>query len=325
MDGLGALALTNLTAPMVLFFALGFGASLARSDLSVPEALAKSMSLYLMLAIGFKGGVALREAGLDTHTLTALGAGIVLSFTLPLLAFGLLRLTTALERIDAAAVAAHYGSISVVTFVAAASFLQVAEVDYSGSMVAVTAAMETPAIITGLWLARRGSGPRSASIDRALVREIFLNGSVVLLLGSFGVGLISGPYGDEMVAPFVRAPFKGVLCLFLLDMGITAARRLRGSGALKAPVIGFGLYMPLIGGSLAVLMGHGLGLPTGDAVLLGVLGGSASYIAVPAALRLALPEASPAISLSLSLGVTFPLNLVLGIPYYFALAQTLAG
>lgn len=322
------LALTNLTAPMVLFFALGFVSSLARSDLSIPEPLSKGLSLYLMLAIGFKGGVALEQAGLTVGTVKALGLGIALSFLLPFIAYALLRATTRLDRVNAAAVAAHYGSISVVTFVAATSFLSLAGVTYSGYLVAVMAAMETPAIIAGLWLARRGqrrSGGPSPGVDRAVFREIFLNGSVVLLLGSFAIGAISGPHGDEMVAPFVRAPFKGVLCLFLLDMGISAARRLRGSGALSPRVLAFGVYMPLVGGSVAIALGSLAGLPQGDVILLAVLAASASYIAVPAAMRLALPEASPAISLTLSLGVTFPVNLALGIPLYFTLSGLAAG
>lgn len=325
-SALADLALTNLSAPMVLFFVLGFGASVLRSDLSLPEPLSKSLSLYLMMAIGFKGGVALADAGLGLETAKALLAGILMSFALPFLAFGMLRASTRLSRVDAAAVAAHYGSISVVTFVAASSFLQLAEIRYSGHLVAVMAAMETPAIITGLWLARRSDGARrSASIDRALIREIFLNGSVVLLLGAFAIGMLSGDRGDEMVAPFLRAPFKGVLCLFLLDMGITAARRIRGSGALSLPVLAFGLYMPVLGGTLGVALGSALGLAVGDVTLLGVLAASASYIAVPAAMRLALPEASPSISLTLSLGVTFPFNLTIGIPALYAMAGSLAG
>lgn len=319
------LAVTNLTAPMVLFFALGFIASLLKSDLEVPEPLSKSLSLYLMMAIGFKGGVALADAGLGLSTIKALAAGIALSFAAPLLAFALLRATTRLSRVDAAAVAAHYGSISVVTFVAASSFLNLAKVEYSGYLVAVMASMETPAIITGLWLARRGSGIQSRSVDRAVLREIFLNGSVVLLLGAFVVGMISGERGDEMIAPLIRSPFKGMLCLFLLDMGITAARRIRGSGALDPSVLLFGIYMPVIGGIIGVGIGTLLGLALGDVILLGVLSGSASYIAVPAAMRLALPEASPAVSLTLSLGVTFPFNLAFGIPLYFAVAGFLAG
>ena len=212
-----SLAGHNLLSPMVMFFALGFAAALARSDLSIPDAVAKAMALYLMLAIGFKGGVELSRQGLSGPVPLVLLAGMILSAVLPLIAFTGLRLLSPLRRADAAAVAAHYGSISVVTFVAGTEFLRALNVPAAGYMVAVMALMETPAIVTGLILARQGAQMADGTIaarplfDSRLVREVFLNGSVVLLVGAFIVGWITGDRGREELAPFIDAPFRGVL------------------------------------------------------------------------------------------------------------------
>jgi len=318
MDSALALASANLLSPMVLFFVLGLLASLARSDLSIPEAIAKGMSLYLMLAIGFKGGASVAQNGVDATLLWSLLAGVVLSAAIPLIAFGALTLTTSLPRVDAAAIAAHYGSISIVTFLAAVQALQTAGIAHEGYMVAVAAAMETPAIIVALWLARKGGG----GMDSGTLREVLLNGSIVVLLGSFAIGWITGAEGLKSIAPFIVDPFKGVLCLFLLDMGLIAGRGLRDArSSLTLPLVGFGIYMPLIGAVLGLVAAHLIGLSLGGTALLITLCASASYIAVPAALRLALPEARPAIYLPLSLGVTFPFNLTLGIPLYLTLAS----
>ncbi len=319
------LAAANLLSPMVLFFILGLTATLARSDLSIPEAIAKGMALYLMLAIGFKGGAGVAQHGIDATLIKALIAGTVLSATIPLIAFRLLALTTNLPRVDAAAIAAHYGSISIVTFLAMIQVLNSMGVAFEGYMVAVAAAMEAPAIVVALWLARKGAkatGSRSQDLDGETLREVALNGSIVILLGSFLIGWITGSEGLKSIAPFIVEPFKGVLCLFLLDMGIIAGRGLReGRRHLTAGVIGFGLYMPLIGAALGLCAAKLVGLSVGGTALMITLCASASYIAVPAALRLALPEARPAIYLPLSLGVTFPFNLTLGIPLYLALAN----
>lgn len=317
------LAAGNLLSPMVLFFILGLCATLARSDLSIPEAIAKGMSLYLMLAIGFKGGVGVSEHGLELKLGLALLAGVVLSALIPLIAFRLLLATSKLSRVDAAAVAAHYGSISIVTFLAATQALERSGISYEGYMVAVAAAMETPAIIAALWLARTGSSSGN-KLDGETLREVMLNGSIVMLTGSFLIGMITGAEGMAAIKPFIVDPFKGVLCLFLLDMGIIAARGLReGSKHLTLPVVLFGLYMPLLGAVLGAGAAWLVGLSAGGTALMITLAASASYIAVPAALRLALPEARPAIYLPLSLGVTFPFNLTLGIPLYMALAGLL--
>jgi hypothetical protein len=322
--GLFELALANLASPIILSFALGLLAALGRSDLSVPDAVAKGMSIYLLFAIGFKGGVAVNEAGLDLTLVGALLAGAVLSFLLPFVAFALLRVMTKLPPLDAAAVAAHYGSISIVTFVAGTSVAESAGLKPDGWMVAVAAVMEAPAILSALWLvARSGEG---RPIDAELWREILLNGSIVLLVGSFVIGWVTGTDGLETIGPFIIAPFQGVLCLFLLDMGLVAGRGLRQSrGVLTPGVLGFGFLMPLIGACSGLAMGTLLGLNPGSVMLFAVLGASASYIAVPAAMRGALPKADPSIYLTLSLGVTFPFNLTIGLALYLAAAQWLGG
>ena len=326
MTGLLDLAAQNLLSPMVLFFALGFAAAAARSDLALPEAVAKAIALYLMLAIGFKGGVGVAKHGFGIDLLAALAAGAVLSAVIPFLAFALLRATTGLSRVDAAAVAAHYGSISIVTFVAATQALSAAGLDYEGYMVAVAAVMETPAIVAAIWLAHRGTERSNGESGSVLFREIALNGSVVVLVGAFVIGWVTGEEGMTAISSFIVAPFKGVLCLFLLDMGVLAGRGLRESRShLGLPVIAFGIYMPLIGAALAAPLALGLGLSAGGAAVFMTLSASASYIAVPAAMRLALPEARPAIYLSMSLGITFPFNLTLGIPLYIAVAGMISG
>ena len=319
------LAAANILSPMVLSFILGFGASLARSDLSIPEAAAKALSLYLLFAIGFKGGVSVSESGISLALGSALLAGVVLSALVPLIAFALLRIMTRLSIVDAAAVAAHYGSISVVTFVAATSALDGSGIAYEGYMVAVAAAMEAPAILSALWLISKRS-PDERTSDGGLMREILLNGSIVLLVGSFVIGWITGTDGLRDIESFVVSPFKGVLCLFLLDMGLVAGRGFQqAKGVLKPGLVGFGLLMPLISAGLGLASGLALGLSTGGLALLVTLSASASYIAVPAAMRVALPQANPSIYLTMSLGITFPFNLTLGIPLYIALAQAVTG
>ena len=324
MTDILALAGSNLLSPMILCFALGLLAALARSDLSVPEAAAKALSIYLLFAIGFKGGAAVGDLGIGFSLVSALAAGVLLSIALPFVAFALLRALTQFSVADAAAVAAHYGSISIVTFVTATSVLEGRGISSEGYMVAVAAAMEAPAIISALWIvAKAGDG---ADVDSDLWREILLNGSIVLLVGSFVIGFLTGSEGLARIESFIVSPFQGVLCLFLLDMGLVAGRGLRASGGvLGLGAILFGVLMPLIGGAAGLVMGAGLGLSAGGLALLMTLAASASYIAVPAAMRVALPEANPSIYLTLSLGVTFPFNLTVGIPLYVALATAVAG
>lgn len=324
MTGIFALAQQNLLTPMILSFALGLFAALARSELTIPEAMAKAMSIYLLFSIGFKGGVAVSDHGLDGRLLSALVGGVVLSFVFPFIAFALLRVLTRMSSLDAAAVAAHYGSVSIVTFVTATSVLTSQGITSEGYMVAVAAAMEAPAIVSALWLAARaGSGPR---MDSRLWREILLNGSIVLLVGAFLIGFATGAPGMKRIESFIVSPFQGVLCLFLLDMGLVAGRGLqRVRGTLGFGAFVFGVTMPVIGASLGLGMAMVLGLSAGGVALMMTLAASASYIAVPAAMRVALPEANPSIYLTLSLGVTFPFNLIIGIPSYVAVALAVSG
>jgi len=319
------LALSNLGSPLILAFVLGVSAALARSDLSIPEAAAKFLSIYLLFAIGFKGGVSVSQHGVDGALGASLVAGIILSATLPLAAFALLIFMTKLDRTNAAAVAGHYGSISIVTFVAGTSVLESLGLESEGYMVAVAAAMEAPAILSALWLVGSGT-EKGARLDSTLWRETLLNGSIVLLVGSFLIGMITGTEGLKEIEAFIVSPFKGVLCLFLLDMGLIAGRGLRESrGVISLRLLLFGLVMPLIGSTAGLAFGLLLDLSIGGVFLFMVLSASASYIAVPAAMRVAVPEADPAIYLTLSLGITFPFNLTLGLPLYLAVASALTG
>ncbi|MFK7862363.1 MAG: sodium-dependent bicarbonate transport family permease [Granulosicoccus sp.] len=322
MNEILASAGNNLLSPIILSFVLGFFAAIVRSDLTIPEAMAKGLSLYLLFAIGFKGGVSVSTNEFDFGVLMALIVGTLLSLLLPLLAFALLKVLTRLDNLNAAAVAGHYGSISIVTFVAATSALELYGIDAEGYMVAVAAAMEAPAIVTALWLASREDG--SSRMNAGMMREILLNGSIVLLIGAFIIGLLTGADGMKDVESFIVAPFKGVLCLFLLDIGLVAGRSLLQSHKLiTRGLVAFGVLMPLIGSMIGLALALLLNLSEGGAVLLMVLSASASYIAVPAAMRVALPEANAGIYLTLSLGITFPFNLTLGIPLYLAASSAL--
>ncbi len=314
---LAALA-TNLLAPTILFFVLGLIAALTRSDLSIPDGAAKIMSIYLLLAIGFKGGVAVADSGVTTQLIASLIAGAALSFVLPFIAFGLLRAMTRLDPVNAAAVAGHYGSISIVTFVTAVSLLEAKGIASEGYLVAVAAVMEVPAIMSALWLAARKTGP---VVDCSLLRHIVGNGSIVLLIGSFAIGATTGQDGLAQLEPFIVVPFTGVLCLFLLDMGLSAGRSLlQNRKEITGGLLAFGCVMPVVGSMIGWGAGSLIGLSSGGVFLLMTLCASASYIAVPAAMRLALPEAKSGIYLSLSLGVTFPFNLTLGLPLFMALS-----
>lgn len=309
---------TNLLSPPILLFLLGLTAALVRSDLEFPPAIAKALSLFLLFAIGFKGGVALNATGFGADVSTTLLAAVIAAAVVPIWTFFALR--TRLGPVDAAAVAATYGSVSAVTFMTAASVLDEKGVAFSGYMVAAMALMESPAIVLGVFFARRfGAAPdgtRRAVDWHHLGRDAFLNGSVFLLLGSLLVGLISGPVHTATIMPFITTLFPGLLALFLLDLGIVAGRRfgdLRRAGWFG---VAFGLLAPLVNAALGLALAALLGLAHGNALLLVVLCASASYIAVPAALRVALPEANPTLYVTLSLAVTFPFNILLGIPLY---------
>ncbi len=318
-------ALQTFTSPVVLFFLLGLLAAFLRSDLAIPEAIAKGMSLYLMAAIGLKGGVAVAESGIDITVGSALLAGIAASFLMPFIAHFVLKTFGGLDRLNSGAVAAHYGSVSVVTYVTAVEILELSALPAAGFMVAVLAAMETPAILSGLMLAKGSDGTGSKSERAEMLKEVFLNASVVLLLGSFAIGMIAGPTGFAEVSPFFQAGFKGVLCLFLLDMGLIAARRIMSSRAITWRLAAIAILLPIFNGAIGVLVGTGIGLDVGSTAAFGVLCASASYIAVPAAMRLALPEADPGIYLTMSLSITFPFNILINIGLITAFAVSLGG
>jgi uncharacterized protein len=311
----------TLTSPVILFFVLGIFAALIKSDLSIPEAFAKAMSIYLMAAIGLKGGIEVADSGFTAELAGAALAGLALSFLIPFYAFALLMKVGGLNRVDAGAVAAHYGSVSVVTFVTAKEILTGQGLSPAGYMVAVLALMETPAIISGLLLARKGQS--NSQGNGGLLHEVFANGSVVLLVGAFVIGLIAGKDGFEPVKPLFDVGFRGVLCLFLLDMGLIAARRLTQSKKLNIRLVSLAIILPLINGALGVTIGTLIGLDVASAAALGILAGSASYIAVPAAMRMALPEADPGIYLAMSLGISFPFNIIIGITLFTQLATAL--
>jgi hypothetical protein len=313
----------NILSPAILFFVLGIIAGFLKSDLEVPESISRYLSIYLMMAIGFKGGVAIANThDIDSEVLLTIAAGIAFGFLQPFLGYSLLRLTTKLDSPTAAAVAAHYGSISIVTFATAAAFLKTNDVIYAGYIVAIVALMEAPAILSGLFIAHRAA-PETRTHkqeEKKLSREIFTNGAILLLFGAFLVGWITGQPGMNKVGGFLDTPFQGILCLFLMDMGLMVAKNMHHLRSLTWSLAMFGVYMPLIGGAVGIALSSAIGLDVGTGTLFTVLCASASYIAVPAAMRLALPEAKAAIYVPMSLAITFPFNVTLGIPLYYALA-----
>lgn len=325
LQSLAGPAAANLLTPAVLFFALGALAGWLKSDLTIPEQVAKTLALYLMLCIGFKGGVEARASGLTADLMSAGGLGLILSFSAPFAAYAALRAFGALDKVTAAATAAHYGSVSVVTFAAGSEYLRAIGVEFGGYMAAVLALMETPAILAALLIAGSSNGEAGARFKPSLWREVFLNGAAVVLIGSYVIGAITGERGMERLEVFVGPLFQGALCLFLLDMGLVASRRLAEAPQLRWQLIGFAVIWPLLSATLALAASFALRLSIGDASLMAVLAASASYIAAPAAMRIALPKADAGVYLSLSLGVTFPFNLLVGIPLYHAAARVLYG
>lgn len=314
--GLSSVAAVLGASPPVLFFFLGMFATLARSTLSIPKAVTKLLSLYLLWAIGFQGGVKLVHEGLTPDALAAIGIAIALSCFMPIAVFFLLRRWIAAP--DAAAVAASYGSISAVTFVTACTVLTTQGIPYGGYMVACMALMESPAIVIAVVLLNRCD--RDPQVKPTawgkLLHEALLNGPVLLLLGSMVIGMVTGERGYQAFKPLCTDLFSGVLVFFLLDLGLLAARRLGDLRQAGARLIAFGLLAPPAGASLALAAAWAFDLSAGDGVLLMVLAGSASYIAVPAAVRLVIPQANPGIFIPLALAVTFPFNIGLGIPLY---------
>lgn len=317
-----SLAVTNLSSPPVLAFVLGIFAVLVKSDLRLPDAVYQAASIYLLLAIGIKGGVALREAE-PGEVIGPIALSIALGVAIPVCAFWALRWLTRLSAIDRGAMAAHYGSTSLVTFTAALVFLEAADVDYAGYVSTLLTVLEIPGIIVGLVLA--GSAARTRGSWGESLREVVFGKSILLLAGGLLMGLATGPVGYARVEPFFGALFTGVLTLFLLEMGVLTGRRLGDVRNAGWGLLAFAVLFPVLAGTAGIAGGLAIGMSTGSAMVLGVLCASASYIAAPAAVRLALPEANPGITLTSSLGITFPFNLIVGIPVYLAIAQALAG
>ena len=316
---------TNLLSPAVLFFVLGLIAALTKSDLKFPEALYAGLTIYLLVAIGFKGGVAINEAGLGKVWLPSLAA-MALGALIPLWTYPLLRFGGKFAAVDAAAIAAHYGSVSAVTFIAATNYLKAVDQPYENYATAFLAVMESPAILVGVVLGKLATRKRGApdmTSLKAAMHEALFGRSIFLLVGALVVGALCGKRGMDKVEPFFVAPFQGVLALFLLEMGLVAGRRLGDLRKVGPFLLAFGIVMPLLHGCLGVCLGQLTGLGLGGATLLGVLASSASYIAAPAAIRMSLPDANPTYYLTASLAITFPFNIALGIPAYLAVARWL--
>jgi uncharacterized protein len=295
--------MSNFLDPAILFFVFGAFAGAVKSNLEIPQPIARFLSLYLLMALGLKGGFALHKSGFTLEIGLALGLAVLLAIIIPLMGYLVLR--TRLNNYDAAAVAATYGSVSAVTFITATQALDQYDIAFGGHMAAAMALMESPAIILAILLANKARASATNSKQSTgmskILHESFTDGAQLLLLGSMVVGLVSGDAGQKIMAPFSIDLFKGMLAFFLLDMGLMAAKNFEG---LK------------VHASIALGLCKLIGLPLGDTVLLMVLAASASYIAVPAVLRHALPEVNPALYMGMSLGITFPFNIILGIPLY---------
>ncbi len=322
------LVLQNVLTPPVLFFFLGIIAVVLRSDLEIPAPLPKLFSLYLLLAIGFRGGIELEKSGFSDPVLPTVGSAILMSLLIPLICFVILRLR--LDVFNSAAIAAAYGSISAVTFITAESFLESQNIQFDGFMVAALALMESPAIIVGLLLVRVAATkerPDSRQMKwGTILHESMLNGSVYLLLGSLLIGFLTAahnPGGVVKMQPFTGKLFYGAECFFLLDMGIVAAQRLPGLKKAGSFLIFFAVLIPLFNAVLGVFIAKALTLGPGNALLFAVLCASASYLAVPTAMRMSVPEAKASYYISTTLGLTFPFNIIIGIPIYMSLVNTI--
>jgi uncharacterized protein len=318
------LVISNFLNPPVLFFFLGMIAVWVKSDLEVPAPIPKLFSLYLLLSIGFKGGVELAKSGITQEVFVTMIAAIVMASIVPVYSFFILR--KKLDTYNAAAIAATYGSISAVTFITANSFLDELHIFHDGYMVAAVALMESPAIIVGLILVNlfRDKDAKAEKTNwREVLREAFLNGSVVLLVGSLTIGMLTGEKGMHKLNPFINDMFYGALSFFLLDMGLVAAKRIKELQKTGFFLISFAILMPIFNASIAIGVARMIGMNPGDALLFAVLCSSASYIAVPAAMRMTVPEANPSLYISTALAVTFPFNIIAGIPLYLSFVNLL--
>lgn len=310
-----SLIVSNILNPPVLAFFMGMLAVFVKSDLEIPAPISKLFSLYLLFAIGFKGGVELVKSGISQEVLLTILAAMLMSAIVPVYTFFILKVK--LDAYNAAAIAATYGSISAVTFITAGSFLTQLGINFDGYMVAALALMESPAIIVGLLLVNLfTAGEKRDFAWSEVLREAFLNSSVFLLVGSLVIGVLTGENGWAKLSPFTQDMFYGVLTFFLLDMGLVAARRIKDLQKTGAFLIGFAILIPVVNATVGLLIAKFIGMPQGDTLLFSVLCASASYIAVPAAMRLSVPEANPSLYVSTALAVTFPFNIIIGIPLY---------
>lgn len=321
-----SLILSNFLNPPVLFFFLGMLAIILKSDLEIPQPLPKLFSLYLLLAIGFKGGYELEESKIDVQIVLTLVAAIVMACAVPIYSFFILRIK--LDAYNAAAIAATYGSISAVTFITAQSFLKILSLPSGGHMVAALALMESPAIIVGIVLVRLFAKGKDDEESKEfswgeVLREAFLNGSVFLLIGSVIIGILTGEKGWHKLEPFTQGIFYGVLSFFLLDMGMVAARRIRDLSKTGSFLIGFSIFMPVANAIIGIIIAKLIGMSQGNALLFAVLSASASYIAVPAAMQMTVPEANPSLYVSMALALTFPFNIIVGIPLYMNIVKAI--
>jgi hypothetical protein len=314
----------NILNPPILFFFLGMLAVFLKSDLTIPQPLPKFFSLFLLIAIGLHGGYELSKSGLDLYILKALSLAIFMAILVPIYSFFILRIK--LDTYNSVALAATYGSISAVTFITGITYLQTIGVEYGGFMVAAMTLMESPAIVIGLVFAvlfTKKDNNSSKTNWGEIFKEAFLNPSVFLLMGALIIGILTGEKGWTSMEPLFGALFKGILAFFLLDMGIVAAKRIYELKKLGFFLIGFAIIMPIFNAIVGMSLGYYFEISKGDAFLLALLSGSASYIAVPAAMRLSVPEANPGIYLPLSLAITFPFNISIGIPLYYYLINLL--
>lgn len=311
----------NLLEPTILFFLIGLFAGIVRADLKLPESIYEILSIYLLLAIGLKGGVQLSTTDLGGLIAPAFGA-ILIGIVIPMIAYPILRRLGKFSRSDAAAIAAHYGSVSAVTYAVVLTFLDKRGVSYEDYTTVLLVLLEIPAIAVGIFIARLRASDEAGSTSR-LLHEVFFGRGIYLLLAGLLVGFVLGPQGIDSVRMVFFDPFKGALALFLLEMGLVASHRLYELRRVGAFLFFFAIGMPIVSGALGTVVGWGAGLSVGGTTVLATLAGSASYIAAPAAMRIAVPEANPTLYLTASLGITFPFNLVVGIPIYYWMATTI--
>jgi len=308
--------ISNLTNPTLLYFVLGIIAHTIKSDLEIPSTSSKFISLYLLFSIGFKGGQELSHSGFTTEIVYSLLFGIFLASIIPLYTFFILKIRLSVS--DSAAIAAAYGSVSAVTFVAAVSFLEAQKITYGGHMVAVMALMESPAIIVGFILMMLFEKENSTNVNfKSVIHHSFTNGSVLMILGSLLIGLIADTKQAEGIKPFTTDIFKGFLAIFLLEMGMVTAKRFSSFKKYGLFVTFFAIIVPAINGCMVAYISKFVTHNIGNRFIFSILAASASYIAVPAAMRLAAPKADPGLYIPMALGVTFPFNITIGIPLYF--------